>query len=129
MSENNGQLSGGILIVEDSPVMIRTLSGLLSANNYKIAGVAQDGITALKLFKERSPDIVLMDINIPRLNGLDAMKAMLTLDPDAQVIIISIASEKSVVLNAMAAGAKDYIAKPINPDRLCAILKQLMGTE
>ncbi|MCX6645248.1 MAG: response regulator [bacterium] len=129
MSENNGKSSGGILIVEDSPVMIRTLTGLLKANNYTIAGIATDGIEAIKLFRDTSPAVVLMDINIPRLNGVVSMKAMLTMNPNAKVVIVSIASEKQMVLDAMAAGAKDYIIKPINPDRLCCVIDQLLAGE
>jgi two-component system chemotaxis response regulator CheY len=70
-----------------------------------------------------------MDINIPRLNGVESMKAMLTLDPSAKVIIVSMASEIQMVLSAMAAGAKDYITKPVNPDRLCCVIDQLLAGE
>lgn len=127
MSPNDKQQkTGGILIVEDSPVMVRTLTGLLQANGYTIAGVASDGIEALQMFKVTNPDIVLMDINMPKLNGVDATKGILTLDPDAKVVIVSVASDREIVLRAMAAGAKDYIAKPIKPDRLCSVINKLL---
>jgi two-component system, chemotaxis family, chemotaxis protein CheY len=129
MSEDYGKSTGGILIVEDSAVMVRTLQGLLSANNYPIAGVAYDGIEAIKLFKDTSPSVVLMDINIPKLNGVASMKAILMIDPNAKVVIVSIASEKNMVLDALAAGAKGYIIKPINPERLCCVIDQLLADE
>jgi two-component system chemotaxis response regulator CheY len=70
-----------------------------------------------------------MDINIPKLNGVESMKAMLTMNPSAKVVIVSTASEKQMVLKAMTAGAKDYIIKPVNPDRLCCVIDQLLAGE
>jgi two-component system chemotaxis response regulator CheY len=127
MNDTSDQPGGDILIVEDSPVMVRTLTSLLESHGYKIAGVANDGIEAIKLYKEISPSIVIMDINMPKLDGINATKAIRKINPNAKIVIVSVASDRDIVLSVISAGASDFITKPVNPQRLITVINRLMA--
>jgi two-component system chemotaxis response regulator CheY len=125
MNDPGTQNPGGILIAEDCPVMIRTLTRLLITHGYEIAGIARDGIEAVKLFFENSPSIVLMDINMPNLDGIAATKKIKSKDPDARIVIISIETDRHKISQALNSGAVRYITKPVRPDRLLSVIGEL----
>lgn len=125
MSNPGTQHSGGILIAEDSPIMVRTLTSMLIMHGYDIAGIASNGIEAIKLFFENSPSIVLMDINMPKLDGISATKKIKSRAPDARIIIVSIETDRHMISQALNSGAAHYITKPVRPDRLLSVIAEL----
>lgn len=125
MNDPGTQHSGGILIAEDSPIMARTLTNLLVMHGYDIAGIARDGIEAIKLFFENSPSIVLMDINMPKLDGITATRKIRSRDPGAMIVIISIETDRQIISQALNSGAAHYITKPVRPDRLLSVIAEL----
>lgn len=125
MNDPGTQHSGGILIAEDSPIMVRTLTNLLVMHGYDIAGIARDGIEAIKLFFENSPSIVLMDINMPKLDGITATRKIRSRDPGAMIVIISIETDRQIISQALNSGAAHYITKPVRPDRLLSVIAEL----
>jgi len=119
----------GILIADDCEVMVRVLCTLLNEGGHQVAATAADGIEAVRLFRQLNPELVIMDINMPRMNGLEATRRIIQLRPDAKVIILSIEVDKATVLQAMKCGAAHYIAKPIQPDRLLSIVGSLLAEQ
>jgi two-component system, chemotaxis family, chemotaxis protein CheY len=114
-----------ILIAEDCVVMIRLLSRLLQSKGYSVVGIAENGIEAIRLFMETNPQIVIMDINMPSMNGLDATRAICKIKPDAKVVIVSMETSRNMILKAMKCGAVNYIAKPIKAAHLFNIIDLL----
>lgn len=125
MSDPGTQQSGGILIAEDCPIMVRTLTRLLVMHGYEITGIARNGIEAVKLFFENSPSIVLMDINMPKLDGISATRKIKSKDPEARIVIMSIETDRRIISQALNSGAAHYISKPVRPDRLLSVIAEL----
>ena len=115
-----------VLIVEDQAVINHMLSGLLEQSGYNVVGIAEDGIEAVKMFNQERPNLVLMDIYLPHLDGLDAMRAIYKIDPEAKIVIISSESDQDVISRAMKLGAIDYIVKPINATRLMKVARKYL---
>ena len=107
-----------VLIVDDSEVMREMISDMLEANGFEIAGEAKDGIEALEQYKSLCPDLVTMDIVMPKENGIDAVKKIVDHDRNAYVIVISGLDQKALVIDALSAGARDYVIKPFEPKDL-----------
>lgn len=115
-----------ILVVDDAAFMRNMLKGILSELGYEIAGEAADGAEAVRLYKQIKPDLVIMDITMPEKDGLAALKEIRMHDPAAKVIVCSAMGQKGIVVDAIQAGAKDFIVKPFNRDRIQeAIIRQL----
>ncbi|HBE01845.1 MAG: two-component system response regulator [Spirochaetes bacterium GWF1_41_5] len=104
-----------VLVVDDSAVMRKIIIQVLKSELFEIVGEAGDGEQAVNLYKELRPHLVTMDINMPKLDGLGALKKILQHDKDAQVIMLTSEGQKQTVVEAIAAGAKNYIVKP--PER------------
>jgi two-component system, chemotaxis family, chemotaxis protein CheY len=100
------------LIADDSMFMRNLLKNLLTDNGYQVVAEASDGSSAVSLYKEKTPDIVILDLTMPMMNGLDALKNILKFDPKAKVIIYSAMGQKSLIIDALQIGAKDFIIKP-----------------
>ena len=101
-----------ILIVDDSLFMRTWLRNKLDDNMFQVITEAKDGYEAVEKYKEYNPDIVLLDITMPIVNGLTALKAIQRYDPEAKVIMCSAMGHKSLVMEALQCGAKDFIIKP-----------------
>jgi two-component system chemotaxis response regulator CheY len=129
MSPTEGAGNHSFLIVEDNVVILHILTSLLTIEGYKIAGIACNGLDAVRLYRESQPDIVLMDIMLPELDGLEATRRILELDPNAKIIMISSVAESDIVKKAIHLGAKDYISKPVHTERLFRVIHALMGKE
>lgn len=113
-----------ILVADDADFMYEMLENLIDKNRFEVVGYAGDGEEAVKKFKELSPDLVTMDILMPRMNGIKSIKEIRRLNPKARVLVISALSDPDLVKEAMAAGASDYITKPFSVSDLKArILK------
>jgi two-component system chemotaxis response regulator CheY len=107
-----------ILITDDALFMRVTLKNILSQNGYEVCGEATNGAEAVTLYQSLKPDLVTMDITMPEMDGLAALKAIRQHDPQARVVMVSAMGQKTMVVEAIQNGAKDFIVKPFQPDRV-----------
>lgn len=116
-----------ILIVDDAAFMRMMIKDILSKNGFEIAGEANDGAQAVEKYKECSPDLVTMDITMPEMDGITALKEIKKFDPNAKVIMCSAMGQQAMVIDAIQAGAKDFIVKPFQADRVIEAIKKTIG--
>jgi two-component system chemotaxis response regulator CheY len=116
-----------ILITDDALFMRVTLKNILIANGYEIAAEATNGQEAIEKYAAVHPDLVLMDITMPLMDGITATRAIKAGDPAANVIMCTAMGQKNMVIEAIQAGAKDFIVKPFQPDRVLDSIKKLIG--
>lgn len=114
------------MIVDDASIMRLRLREILEAE-FKIVAEAENGQQALKLFKENRPDFVTLDITMPKLNGIEALKDLLECDPGAKVVIVSAVGQKQIVFDAITMGAKDFVIKPFEADRVLKSVRRLFA--
>ena len=112
--EKNSNSDYRILIVDDSAFVIKQLQQIFVSRQYIVAGVAENGHDALRLYKELKPDLVTMDITMPKMDGITALTEIVSYDKDAKVIMISALGKEDMVKKALLAGAKNYITKPLD---------------
>jgi two-component system chemotaxis response regulator CheY len=112
------------LIVDDATVMRMRLRDIL-AQRYEVVGEAENGQRALELYEELKPDFVTMDITMAEMNGMEALKNLMTRYPDAKVVMVSAMGQKAMVFEALSQGAKDFIIKPFDPDRVLIAITRL----
>lgn len=116
-----------ILITDDTAFMRMTLKNILTKNGFDIAGEAADGLEAVDKYKSEKPDLVTMDITMPNLDGIGAIKQIMSFDPNAKIIVCSAMGQKALVIEALNAGAKDFIVKPFQPDRIVGAVEKVLG--
>lgn len=115
-----------VLVVDDAAFMRMTIKRMLEANGHSMAGEAADGIEAVEKYKMVKPDVVLLDITMPEMNGVDALKHIKEIDPAAKIIICSAAGQQARVAQAIENGAKDFIVKPFETERLMMAIRKVM---
>lgn len=120
-------MSQKVLIADDAAFMRMMIKDILLSNGYEIAGEANNGLKAVELYKKEKPDIVMMDITMPEMDGITAVKEIRKLDPSAKVVMCSALGQQSMVMEAIQSGAKDFIVKPFQPDRVIEALKKVLG--
>ena len=120
-------MAKNILIVDKTSFNRATIKDMLNRAGYNVIAEAGDGRKAIEQFIIHDPDLVVMDIQIPEVDGIEALKAMKKINPDAPVIMCSAAGQQTMVLEAITAGAKDFLVKPIQPDRLIEAVKECIG--
>ena len=118
-----------ILVADDASFMRQMIREIVEAEGYEVCGEASDGIEAVDLFKELHPDITTMDIVMPRRSGIDAVRAVVELDPGARIVMCSALGQETLVSEAMEAGAKDFIVKPFKPESVLSTLKRVLDKE
>jgi two-component system chemotaxis response regulator CheY len=118
-------LAKEVLIVDDAEFMRTMLKNLIEENGYTVAGEAVNGEEAVEKYKDLQPDLVTMDITMPKMDGIEAIKAIMEDDPDASIIVCSAMGQKPMVIESLEAGAKDFIVKPIKPDKVEEALSNL----
>lgn len=116
-----------ILIVDDSRVMRKNLNKLLSQAGHEVVAEAGDGSEACVLYERHKPDLVTMDINMPVMDGLEAVKKIMTDHPDAKIIMISAHNEQSRVYEAIKNGAKNYIVKPVRGEKVTSVVSEVLS--
>lgn len=116
-----------VLIVDDAAFMRMTIRKMLEAHDYEIAGEAENGLDAIKKYIEFKPDVVLLDITMPEMNGVEALQNIKKLDPGAKVIIVSAMGQQAMVAQAIQSGAKDFIVKPFVEERLVASVEKVLN--
>lgn len=117
----------GVLVVDDAAFMRMTIKKMLEAHEHTVVGEAENGVEAVKKFIELQPDVVLLDITMPEMNGVDALQRIKELNKDARVVICSAMGQQSMVAQAIQYGAKDFIVKPFQEDRLIAAIDKVMS--
>lgn len=116
-----------ILLVDDATFMRMMLKDLLVKNNYTIAGEAENGKMAVDKYMELKPDLVLMDITMPEMDGIEALKAIKEKDPDARIVMCSAMGQQAMVLEAIKFGACDFIVKPFQADRVLEAVQKVFN--
>ncbi|CDQ19733.1 two-component system, chemotaxis family, response regulator CheY [Halobacillus karajensis] len=116
-----------ILIVDDAAFMRMMVKDILTKNGYEIAGEAEDGKKAIELYKEERPDLVTMDITMPEMDGITALKEIKSQYPDAKIIMCSAMGQQAMVVDAIQAGAKDFIVKPFQADRVLEAIQKALS--
>ncbi len=120
-------MANRILIVDDAAFMRMMIRDILSKNGYEVVGEAQDGAQAIEKYKELQPDLITMDITMPEMDGITALKEIRKLDTNAKVIMCSAMGQQAMVIDAIQAGAKDFIVKPFQADRVIEAIKKTLG--
>ncbi len=116
-----------ILICDDAAFMRMMIKDILSKNGYNVVGEAENGAIAVDKYKELHPDLVLMDITMPEMDGIQALKNIKAADGAANVIMCSAMGQQAMVIEAIQSGAKDFIVKPFQPDRVLEAVKKVVG--
>lgn len=116
-----------VLIVDDAAFMRMMIKDILEKNGYEIAGEAANGAIAVEMYNKEKPDVVTMDITMPDMDGIEAVKNIRANDPNAKIIMCSAMGQQSMVMDAIKAGAKDFIVKPFQPDRVLEAIKKVVG--
>lgn len=114
-----------VLIVDDAAFMRISIKSMLTKNGYEIVGEAENGLVGVEKFKELNPDIVTMDITMPEMNGLDALREIMKINPAAKVIMVSAMGQEAMVREAIISGAKGFIVKPFKEEGIVSALKKL----
>jgi len=116
-----------ILIVDDAAFMRMMIKDILSKNGYQIVGEAENGKVAVEKYQELKPDLTTMDITMPEMDGITAVKEIRQNDPKANIIMCSAMGQQAMVIDAIQAGAKDFIVKPFQPDRVLEAVRKALS--
>ena len=120
-------MAKNILICDDAAFMRMMIKDILTKNGYNVAGEAENGIKAVEKYKEVSPDLVLMDITMPEMDGIQALKEIKKQDAGAKVIMCSAMGQQAMVIESIQAGAKDFIVNPFQAERVIEAVKKVVG--
>lgn len=118
-----------ILIVDDAAFMRMMLVDILVEKGFEIAGEAEDGEEALRLYGELKPDLVTMDIIMPGSGGIDVIKDILNEDPQAKILMVSALGQQALVKEALEAGAKGFVVKPFKPEKVIEEIQNILGEQ
>lgn len=116
-----------IMVVDDAAFMRMMLKDILTKGGYDVVGEAENGLKAIEKYKELTPDLVLMDITMPELDGIGAVRQIKEIDPAAKIIMCSAMGQQAMVLESIQAGAKDFIVKPFQADRIIEAVRKSVG--
>lgn len=116
-----------IMVVDDAAFMRMMVKDTLTKGGYTDICEATDGAEALQKYKDESPALVLMDITMPNMDGLEALKAIKAHDPGATVVMCSAMGQETMVIEAIKSGAKDFIVKPFKPNRILDTVTKIIG--
>ncbi|KIL50578.1 chemotaxis protein CheY [Jeotgalibacillus alimentarius] len=116
-----------VLVVDDAKFMRMTLKNVLENSTFEVVGEAENGEEAVEKYKSLNPDLVTMDITMPVLDGISAAKEILKEDPRATIIMCSAMGQQKMVIEAIEAGAKDFIVKPFDSNRVVESLSRVIN--
>ena len=120
-------MAKNILVCDDAAFMRMMIKDILTKNGYNVAGEAENGLKAVEKYNELKPDLVLMDITMPEMDGIQALKKTKEGDPGATVIMCSAMGQQAMVIESIQSGAKDFIVKPFQADRVLEAVKKVVG--
>jgi len=115
-----------IMVVDDAAFMRMRCSKMLCEKGYEVVEAA-DGLEALEKYREHTPDAVLLDITMPNLDGLATLKRLMAMDSQARVAMVTAMGQQSMVIDALKSGARDFVVKPFDADRVLAAVEKLLG--
>ncbi len=116
-----------VLIVDDLAFIKLIIRDTLEKRGFEVAGEAANGIEAVELYMKLKPDIVLMDITMPRMDGIQALSKIMAFDPNAKIIMCSALGQQKLIIQAIQLGAKDFIVKPFKPERIIGAIKKVLN--
>ncbi|MDR1509951.1 MAG: response regulator [Synergistaceae bacterium] len=116
-----------VLIVDDAAFMRMMLRDILAKNGFEVVGEADNGKIAVQMYNELKPDVVTMDITMPEMDGIAAVKEIKAADPAAKVVMVSAMGQQAMVIEAIRSGAADFIVKPFQPDRVLEALGKALS--
>jgi two-component system, chemotaxis family, chemotaxis protein CheY len=120
-------LNHTVLICDDA-VFMRTMVGdILTQAGFEIVGEAETGVQAIERYRELKPDLVTMDIVMPDMGGIDAVREIVKADPNAKILMCSAMGQQALVVEAIQAGAKDFVVKPFQPSRVLEAVQRVLG--
>ena len=120
-------MAKNILICDNAAFMRMMIKDILSKNGYNVVGEAENGAKAVEKYSETKPDLVLMDITMPEMDGIQALKKIKESDPAANVVMCSAMGQQAMVIESIQSGAKDFIVKPFQADRVLEAVKKAVG--
>lgn len=118
-----------ILVVDDAAFMRMMIKSMLEKNGHTVVGEAQNGAEAIKAYTSLQPDLVTMDITMPEMDGINAVRGIMALDPKAKIIMCSAMGQQDLVIEAIQSGAKDFVVKPFNEDRVVTAINRALEAD
>lgn len=120
-------MSNRVLIVDDAAFMRMMIKDILIKNGYEVVGEAENGLKAVEKYKELAPDLTLMDITMPEMDGIQAVKAIKQVDAAAKIVMCSAMGQQAMVIESIQAGARDFIVKPFQAERVLEAVRKVIG--
>ena len=120
-------MSHTILVCDDAIFMRTMIGDILTGAGYEVVGEAETGVQAVEQYSRLKPDLVTMDIVMPDMGGIDAVREIRRQDPDAKILMCSAMGQQALVVEAIQAGAKDFVVKPFQPSRVLEAVQRLLG--
>lgn len=120
-------MSQRVLIADDAIFMRTMIGDILKQAGFEVVGEASTGVEAVEKYKELDPDLVTMDIVMPDMGGIDAVKEIIKVDPDARILMCSAMGQQGLVVEAIQAGARDFVVKPFQPSRVLEAIQRLLA--
>ena len=118
-----------VLVADDAAFMRQMIREIIEPEGFEVVGEASDGVEVVESYHELEPDLVMMDIVMPKCSGIDAVKEIVAKAPAARIVMCSALGQESLVMEALQAGAQDFIVKPFKPDAVLATLKKVSEKE
>lgn len=122
-------MSRTVLICDDALFMRKLINQVMTSGGFEVVGEAEDGSEAVDKYQTLKPDLVTMDLMMPQMNGIDAVREIMKLDSTACVIMCSSVGQEALVTEAMEAGARGYLVKPFQPPQLLAVAERALNAE
>lgn len=116
-----------VLVCDDAIFMRAMISDILKQAGFEVVGEAETGLQAVEKYRELRPDLVTMDIVMPDMGGIDAVRAIIAEFPDAQILMCSAMGQQALVVEAVQAGARDFVVKPFQPSRVLEAVQRVLG--
>lgn len=120
-------MNKSILVVDDAAFMRMMIKNILTKEGYNVVAEAENGKEAINLYSKLKPDLVTMDITMPEMDGIESVKAIRQVDPDARIIMCSAMGQQAMVMEAIQAGAKDFIVKPFQQERIIQAIERVLA--
>lgn len=118
-----------VMVVDDSPIIVRKLTALLNTLGYNVIKTAEDGAEAVEDYKQYKPDVVTMDVTMPKMDGIEATQAIMSEFPDAKIVMVTSHGQETMVLNALKAGAKGYVLKPFHQQKVYETIQKVCNRQ
>jgi two-component system chemotaxis response regulator CheY len=118
-----------VLIVDDALFMRNMLRNIFSESGFDIVGEGQNGNEAVEMYQQIKPDLVTMDIVMPEKNGIEALKQIMSVDSGAKIVICSALGQETLIMEALEAGARDFIVKPFKPAKVIEVAQKVLASD